>query len=560
MKRLISIPGSIVCGITISFLFVMVSETVAQHSRGGRHDRTNDYFGRKEGYRRNEGRSRFRLPIEIIRFRTIDGTMNNLAGAYWGSAGSLLRRRVPAAYADGISIPSGGNRKPARSISNYMCIQNFSIPNRRNMSAMVWQWGQFLDHDLDHTETAEPLEPFPIIVPTGDRYFDPFGAGGQTIPFFRSAYRANAPATVPREQVNAITSWLDGSNVYGSDDATAKSLRTLRGGLMKTSDGDLLPRDEDGFFLAGDVRANEQVGLTAMHTIFVREHNRVAREFYQRYPFMTDEQVFLRARKRVIAVMQAITYNEFIPAIMGENALRPYRGYNPVVYPNISNVFSTAAYRFGHSMLDTELWRVNNLGQTLPEGNLSLRDAFFNPANLTEFGVDPYIKGLTLQHAQEIDCKIVSDVRNFLFGGPGSGGFDLAALNIQRGRDHGLADFNSVRAFYRLKPYQSFDEINSDLTVSFALSQAYDDVNNIDPWVGMLAEEHLPGASVGETLFIVFQQQFEMLRASDRFWYERDFHGKELNNIRNTTLADVIERNTGVRNMMPNVFFVPPVQ
>ncbi len=546
--------------VAILLVYGIENDSVAQRSHDRRDHKTDDFFGKKIEFRRDQGRGRFRLPVEIERFRTIDGTLNHPVGIYWGSAGSLLRRRVPADYADGISKPAGANRKSARSISNYMCNQNKSLPNERQMSSMVWQWGQFLDHDIDLTESADPLESFPIPVPTADRYFDPFGGGGQTIDFFRSEYRSNLLPTSPREQVNSITSWVDGSNVYGSDDDTAKSLRTLRGGLMKTSAGDLLPIDSEGFFYAGDVRANEQVCLTAMHTIFVREHNRIANRYATLFPYLTDEQIYVRARQRVTGIIQAITYNEFIPAIMGPKALRTYRGYNPLVYPNISNVFSTAAYRFGHSMLDTEVLRLDNEGRTLPEGNLALRDAFFNPDNLIEFGVDPYLKGLTLQQAQEIDCKIVADVRNFLFGGPGSGGFDLAALNIQRGRDHGLADFNSIRVFYRLKPYNSFDEITGDLEVQFALSQAYASVEDIDPWVGMLAEEHVPGASVGETLFHIFKQQFEMLRDADRFWYERDFKGQDLEVIRSTTLRDVIYRNSGVRNMSPNVFFVPAAQ
>ena len=151
-------------------------------------------------------------------------------------------------------------------------------------------------------------------------------------------------------------------------------------------------------------------------------------------------------------------------------------------------------------------------------------------------------------------------MRNVLFGGPGSGGFDLAALKIQRGRDHGMADFNSIREFYRLERHNSFAEINSDLQVQFALSQACRSVDEIEPWIGLLAEEHVSGASVGETLFIIFKQQFEMLRDADRFWYERDFSGLDPEVIRNTALADVICINSGVRNMMPNVFCVPPIE
>jgi hypothetical protein len=147
-----------------------------------------------------------------------------------------------------------------------------------------------------------------------------------------------------------------------------------------------------------------------------------------------------------------------------------------------------------------------------------------------------------------------------LFGGPGSGGFDLAALNIQRGRDHGLTDFNSVRKYYKLPAYNSFDEITADLQAQFALSEAYDSVDDIDPWVGILAEDHLPNASIGQTAFVIFRQQFEAIRNADRFWYQRDFRGRDLEVIHNTTLAQIIYRNSGVRNLQPNVFFAPTIQ
>ena len=136
----------------------------------------------------------------------------------------------------------------------------------------------------------------------------------------------------------------------------------------------------------------------------------------------------------------------------------------------------------------------------------------------------------------------------------------MAALNIQRGRDHGLPDLNAVRVAMRLEPYGSFDEITGDLQRQFALSQAYDSVEDIDAWVGMLSEDHVPGASIGETLFSILKQQFESLRDADRFWYQRDFKGRELEVVENSTLARIIYRNTEITNLFPNVFVVPPIR
>ena len=179
----------IVSKILLAFFILGYEGLVSAQNRNSRDRNAEDFFGKKETLRRNEGPPRFRLPIELSRFRTIDGTINNVFGITWGMAGGNLRRTIPNDYADGISAPAGANRKSARAISNIVCNQSESIPSSGKLSSMVWQWGQFLDHDLTLTETAEPFEAFPILVPTGDQYFDPLGAGEQQISLFRSAFR-----------------------------------------------------------------------------------------------------------------------------------------------------------------------------------------------------------------------------------------------------------------------------------------------------------------------------------------------------------------------------------
>ena len=152
--------------------------------------------------------------------RSIDGTGNNLANPSWGSAGTDLIRKAPAAYADGISAPVVGSpaRPSAREISNVISDQgDTDIISDRQLSAMVYAWGQFLDHDLDLTGTASPSQSLPISVPKGDPQFDPAGTGTKTIPLSRSAFDAATGTSTsnPRQQVNSVTAWLDGSQIYG---------------------------------------------------------------------------------------------------------------------------------------------------------------------------------------------------------------------------------------------------------------------------------------------------------------------------------------------------------
>src|SRR5262249_41470400 len=173
-----------------------------------------------------------------------------------------------------------------------------------------------------------------------------------------------------------------------------------------------------------------------------------------------------------------------------------------------------------------------------------------------ENGIGPILKYLVTDPSSEIDNTIVGSVRNFLFGPPGAGGFDLASLNIQRGRDHGLADYNTIRAAYGLPRVTSFGQITRNPDLAARLRNLYGNVNNIDAWVGALAEDHVGGGSTGPLLRRVLTDQFERLRQGDRYWYTRIFPGPQLRDLENTTLADVIRRNTAISNLQRNVCFL----
>jgi hypothetical protein len=165
------------------------------------------------------------------------------------------------------------------------------------------------------------------------------------------------------------------------------------------------------------------------------------------------------------------------------------------------------------------------------------------------------LKYLASDRAQEIDTKVVDDVRNFLFGAPGQGGFDLASLNIQRGRDHGLADYNTVRVAYGLPKVTSFAQITADTAVQASLQQAYGSVDKLDLWVAGLAERHLPGSSLGATFTRILVDQFSRLRDGDRYWYQNALPANAVREVQRTSLTDIIRRNTQLTNLQPDVFF-----
>lgn len=541
--------------------------------------------------------------VSAIEIREVDGSNNNLTQPGWGNADAELLRLLPAAYADGFSEPRGGagvsSLPSARAISNGLAAQSASLPNAAGVSSWLWQWGQFLDHDLDLTGGAAPVESFNIAVPLGDPQFDPAHTGTQEIHLERSLFTLDGSGV--RQQVNQITAFIDGSNVYGSDAVRQTDLRALDGsGKLRTSLGNngevLLPFNTSGldnamvgpgaaadFFIAGDVRANEQIGLTAAHTLFVREHNRLADEIKTRLDSLDPLLVTMRdnaiamlgnginsegdfiyeaVRKVVGAQIQKITYEEFIPSLLGANALPLYTGYDSAVNPGISNEFSTAAFRVGHTMLPTHLLRSHDLD---PNGALAiaLRDAFFNPQEIIDNGIDTLLIGMLIQPAQEVDNQIVDDVRNFLFGPPGAGGFDLASLNIQRGRDHGLASYNDYRDFLGLGRALTFLDITGGNQALADLFNALygGDVDAVDLWVGGLAEAHYNGGMVGETFWHILVDQFARLRDGDRFAYLHPAEMEELLVLdplfqQKTHLNDIIERNTHYAGMPENMFLL----
>lgn len=501
----------------------------------------------------------------LVDSRSIDGSGNNIAQPHWGAAHETVIRLFKNAYTDGASSPAGENRPNARAISNAVSAQSASIPNERGASDFLWQWGQFIDHDIVETPTVDPAEPFNILVPAGDPWFDPTGTGNEIIPLNRSLYEEIEGI---REQVNAITAYIDASQVYGSDTERATALRLNDGsGKLATTEsehGDLLPYNLGGFdnagsgpsfFLAGDVRANEQVGLTALHTLFVREHNYWAEQHAQKHPDATDEDIYQFARMIVSAEMQAITYREFLPLLIGRDALPRYEGYRPNVRADISNEFAGAVFRLGHTLLSPTLQRLDENGEEIEAGNLSLADAFFNPTHTENEGIAVTLRGLANQRCQELDEQLVDDVRNFLFGPPGSGGLDLASLNIQRGRDHGLPSYNDVRKGLGMRPVRSFNDINPDAAERLAL--VYETPDDLDLWITGLCEKKVRGSMVGPVYQKILVDQFTRLRDGDRFYYKHSLPRDMVELVEKQTLATIIRRNTEIEDEInDNAFLV----
>ncbi|MDE0707460.1 MAG: peroxidase family protein [Candidatus Poseidoniales archaeon] len=523
------------------------------------------------------------IDVRPANFPNANGSEVNSVQPEWGQAGTLLGRVANTSHDANANWMGLSDLPNPREISNIVCAQPGVINDERGLSDFNWLWGQFITHEIDFTltqngrvgENGTP-EQANIEIDENDSVMG--APGGSQIRFFRSLYTSvvDENGVEHREHPNSITTWIDGSVVYGSSDSTRNWLRTFEDGRMKVSEnpyGDLLPvaKDDDetappmsfaGFsadvrFIAGDSRANEHIALMALHVLFMREHNRLAEGIQERNPDWSDEDIFQRARKIVAAQIQAITYEEFLPSL--GITLDEYTGYDSNVNPEVTSAFATVGFRMGHSQIGDVFLRVNEQRTPIEEGHMSLFDGFWTTSPVTEEGgIAPIFRGMAMQVQPANDIYYGEDLRNHLFGMPGAGGMDLCAMDIQRGRDHGVPDYGAVRDAFGLDTVTNYSEITSDSNVATRLTQAYatEDLGHIDPLIGMLAEDHLPDSALGETMDALIRDQFTRLRDGDPFYYENDL---ELNGVvsdlSSTRLSHIILQNTEIESLQCNVFF-----
>ncbi|XP_015127264.1 peroxidasin homolog [Diachasma alloeum] len=552
------------------------------------------------------------------KYRTIDGTCNNLKHTTWGSSYTGFRRILQPIYENGFSQPIGwdktrlyfGFTKPAARLISTKIISTNKITSDDKLTHMLMQWGQFLDHDLDHAlpavsseswdgidckkscENAAPC--FPMEVPPGD----PRITNRRCIDFVRSSAVCGSGMTSilwghgmsPREQMNQLTSYIDASQVYGYDDDLARDLRELQSDRGLLREGAALPgrkamlpymsgqfvdcrrnpqESSINCFVTGDFRANEQVGLLAMHTIWLREHNRIARSLGEFNPHWSGEKLYQEARKIVGAEMQHITYQQWMPKVFGkslEELIGAYSGYDPDLDPRISNVFATAALRFGHSLIQPRLERLNETFGSIPQGPLSLRDAFFSPWRLVdEGGVDPLLRGMfaTAAKLKLPEQNLNSELTEELFKTAHAVALDLAAMNIQRAREHGIPGYLEWRKYCGMASANDFEDLAREISnprVRRKLKELYGHPGNMDVWVGGILEDQLPNAKVGPLFNCLLLEQFRRSRDGDRFWYENPstFKSEQLQQIKQISLARILcDNGDNITRVQRDVFQLP---
>nr|XP_054391629.1 lactoperoxidase [Pongo abelii] len=559
-------------------------------------------------------------PAPVVRcdpcspYRTITGDCNNRRKPALGAANRALARWLPAEYEDGLSLPFGwtpgktrnGFPLPlAREVSNKIVgYLNEEGVLDQNRSLLFMQWGQIVDHDLDFAPDTELGSSeyskaqcdeyciqgdncFPIMFPPND---PKARTQGKCMPFFRAGFVCPTPPykSLAREQINALTSFLDASFVYSSEPSLASRLRNLSSplGLMavnqEVSDHGLpyLPYDSKKpspcefinttarvpCFLAGDSRASEHILLATSHTLFLREHNRLARELKRLNPQWDGEKLYQEARKILGAFVQIITFRDYLPILLGDYMQKwipPYQGYSESVDPRISNVF-TFAFRFGHLEVPSSMFRLDENYQPWgPEPELPLHTLFFNTWRMVkDGGIDPLVRGLLAKKSKltKQNKMMTGELRNKLFQPTHRiHGFDLAAINTQRCRDHGQPGYNSWRAFCDLSQPQTLDELNTVLKnkmLAKKLLGLYGTPDNIDIWIGAIAEPLVERGRVGPLLACLLGKQFQQIRDGDRFWWENPgvFTKEQKDSLRKMSFSRLVCDNTRITKVPRDPF------
>src|ERR1700722_8038749 len=480
---------------------------------------------------------------------SVDGTGNNLANPTLGAAGSDEVRIAPARFAPGTTDTPVGGPNP-RVISNTIFANDQEPDDPAGRSAYTYAFGQFIDHDLDlnpnQTPAADGSNTLKIVIPPGDAFFTP----GTTINILRGQIdpkNGNA--------IDGVTSFLDLSQVYGSDAATAASLRNANG-TMKTQNGGL-PIGPDGQFMGGDVRAAENPDLTSIDVLFVREHNYWVGKLHAEQPKLSGDQLYAMARAISTAEYQNIIYSGYLPSLLGSAAPGAYTGYDPNVNPSIMGEFSTAAFRFGHTIISPEESKIANDGTVLQVQDLIV--AAGEPAStFNNFGgADALLRNMAQDTSQQEGVGIVSDLLNLLDANPNDVG-DLGAIDVERERDLGINTLNQTRVALGLRPYTSFNQIISDPTLAAELRSVYGSVNNVDLFVGGLAENANAGdtgSMLGPTFTTIISEQFTNLRAGDRLYFENQgFSPALMDQIQDTTLSDLILPDTNATPIQADAF------
>ncbi|XP_017767878.1 PREDICTED: dual oxidase-like [Nicrophorus vespilloides] len=546
-------------------------------------------------------------PDTKVEFPGYDGWYNNLARPDSGAIDKPLLRRSPAAYEDGTYLPAGSDRPNPFELSDKLLSGPIGSQSKTGKNALLVFFGQqVVEEILDAQRPACPPEYFNIKIPEYHRYRNL--SKHTEMPLLRTRFdqRTGLNPNNPRQQLNEITPYIDGGLMYGISKQWADQLRTYSNGtidpdgMLASSHDGLFPEynthrlplanppppfhhkefienheifNVSRFFKLGNPRGNENTFLLTFGILWFRWHNYLAKSIRGLHRDWPSEKVFNEARKWVIATQQHIIMDEWLPSWIDPSHIPAYRSYDASIDPQIDQFFQAAAFRFGHTLVTPGVYirdyQRSNCATTISKP-VRTCNAFWRPQDAIQkrignlyVDIDRVLMGMAMQMCEKEDHKIVEDLRGNVFGPLEFPRRDLMAINIQRGREHGLPDFNSARKAYNLPRVDSVDHFPDDVnqTIKDELMRLYqNNFDNIDTWVGGILETR---DGPGELFEAIIIDQFRRIRDGDRFWYENLANGlftrDEVTRIKSITLYDIIMTVTMLdsNDIQTNVFRVP---
>ena len=504
-------------------------------------------------------------PLGVTHFRTADGSWNNLADPKEGAAGTRFPRNVLARAMQ----PETGGRlltpnpreisralltRPSDPATGQALMKEVPFLNLLAASWIQFMNGDWINHgDIRFTDVIEV--PLPDDDPARQRYWQTKMFIGRTQ---ADPTRLPSGEQTPTSAINEVTHWWDGSQIYGSDQATQDRLRSGVDGKLRLNEAGLLPLDAKGIEQTGFTR-NWWVGLTMLHTLFASEHNAVCDHLKTHYPAWDDNRLFNVARLINAAVMAKIHSVEWTPAILPNpaldaalnanwyglltNFLRKRKDRktvadinvrNPEMGGIVGNPIDKHGAPFGLSEEFVEVYRLHSL---LPEtlrlrrhdGSTAVEQVPFHSTRQSGSAKITHrysIADLFLSFGNQNPGQLVlNNYPRFLqeLSIPGNPFFDMGTVDILRARERGVPRYNEFRRQLGLHPIRSVDELTDDTAEVMKIKALYGDgpqaVEDIDLLVGTLAEGHRPlGFGFGETMFQIFILNAARRLQADRFY------------------------------------------
>ncbi len=521
------------------------------------------------------------LPKGVTHFRTPDGSWNNLKNPKEGSAGTRFMRNATAQAIQKEMSNDLLDPNP-RELSRILLTRVDQMIEAPFMNILGVAWVQFQTHDwVSHGETLnQEIIEIPILEndPIRKRYHQTKMFVGRTQKDITRCLNDKLPLTF----INEVTHWWDGSQIYGSDKTTLQTLRKGKNGKMKLNVQGTLPLDKNGIEKTGFVR-NWWVGLSLLHTLFVKEHNSICDLLITLHPEWDDNRLFQVARLINAALMAKIHTLEWNSAINPNKGiykgnhtnwygylttLRKKKNWKTVADINVRNTelggvvgnpINKHGSPFGLTQEFVEAYRLHNLlpevinirnnngqkGSSIPlpmtrqSGSAKLIDKYGIPTLLASFGV---------QNAGQF---VLNNYPKFMqeLSIPGNPIYDLGAVDILRARERGVPRYNEFRRQLGLVPLKSFEELTPNQEHLQKLKKIYrNDIEKLDMLIGTMAEDKRPtGFALGETQFQLFLLNATRRLQTDRFftdcYSEKYYTAEGLEWIDSNNLKSVILRH-----------------